>query len=78
MRIDTVAESSTCCIASCVLDVCPAPELLLVLQLELVQDNLKYFLEIMQNNKSVLLEWLIIGLISAEIALGVFEITTRV
>lgn len=48
------------------------------LQLELVQDNLKYFLEIMQNNKSVLLEWLIIALISAEIALGVFEITTRV
>ncbi|KAL0034424.1 hypothetical protein WJX79_001493 [Trebouxia sp. C0005] len=47
-------------------------------KLELVQDNLKYFLEIMQNNKSVLLEWLIIGLISAEIALGVFEITTRV
>ncbi|KAL0029999.1 hypothetical protein WJX77_012470 [Trebouxia sp. C0004] len=26
-------------------------------KLELVQDNLKYFLEIMQNNKSVLLEW---------------------
>ena len=49
-----------------------------LVQLELVQDNLKYFLEIMQNNKSVLLEWLIIGLISAEIALGVFEITTRV
>lgn len=49
-----------------------------VLQLELVQDNLKYFLEIMQNNKSVLLEWLIIGLIAAEIALGVFEIFTRV
>ncbi|KAL3138013.1 hypothetical protein ABBQ38_005249 [Trebouxia sp. C0009 RCD-2024] len=47
-------------------------------KLELVQDNLKYFLEIMQNNKSVLLEWLIIALISAEIALGVFEITTRV
>ena len=53
-------------------------KLLCVVQLELVQDNLKYFLEIMQNNKSVLLEWLIIGLISAEIALGVFEITTRV
>ena len=49
-----------------------------LLQLELVQDNLKYFLEIMQNNKSVLLEWLIIALISAEIALGVFEIITRV
>ena len=49
-----------------------------VLQLELVQDNLKYFLEIMQNNKSVLLEWLIIGLIAAEIALGIFEIITRV
>lgn len=47
-------------------------------KLELVQDNLKYFLEIMQNNKSVLLEWLIIALISAEIALGVFEIITRV
>lgn len=61
------------CVA-CVLSITSA----VCLQLELVQDNLKYFLEIMQNNKSVLLEWLIIALISAEIALGVFEITTRV
>ena len=51
---------------------------MICVQLELVQDNLKYFLEIMQNNKSVLLEWLIIALISAVIALGVFEITSRV
>ena len=47
--------------------------LLLALQLELVQDNLKYFLEIMQNKKSVLLEWVIIVLIAVEIALGVYD-----
>lgn len=43
------------------------------MQLELVQDNLKYFLEIMQNKKSVLLEWVIIVLIAVEIGLGVYD-----
>lgn len=45
----------------------------LCLQLELVQENVKYFLEIMQNKKSVLLEWFIIILIAIEIALGVYD-----
>ena len=50
---------------------------LCLLQLELVQDNIKYFLEIQQNAKSDFLEWIIIVLIAAEICLGLFEIYTR-
>ena len=46
---------------------------MLHVQLELVQENVKYFLEIMQNKKSVLLEWFIIILIAIEIALGVYD-----
>ena len=36
-------------------------------KLNLIQDNTKFFLEIMHNQKSNMLEWVIIVLISAEI-----------
>ena len=36
-------------------------------KLNLIQDNTKFFLEVMHNQKSNMLEWIIIVLISAEI-----------
>ncbi len=39
-----------------------------------MQDNLKYFLEIMQNKKSDSLEWIIIVLIAVEIVLTLYEL----
>lgn len=44
------------------------------MKLQLVQENLKYFLEILQNRKSVALEWTIIALIGAEICLSLYQI----
>ena len=41
------------------------------------QDNLKYFLEIMQNKKSDTLEWIIIILIAAEIFLTLYDLGTK-
>lgn len=44
------------------------------LQLNFIQDNLKYFLEIMQNKKSDYMEWIIIVLIAMEVAIGLSDI----
>eukprot|EP00192_Tetraselmis_astigmatica_P004588 CAMPEP_0117660356 /NCGR_PEP_ID=MMETSP0804-20121206/6925_1 /TAXON_ID=1074897 /ORGANISM="Tetraselmis astigmatica, Strain CCMP880" /LENGTH=479 /DNA_ID=CAMNT_0005467081 /DNA_START=127 /DNA_END=1566 /DNA_ORIENTATION=+ len=44
------------------------------LKINLIQDNVKYFLEILQNRKSDTLEWIIIVLIAAEIMLGLYDI----
>lgn len=44
------------------------------MKLNLIQDNLKYFLEILQNRKSDTLEWIIIILIGLEILLSLYEI----
>ena len=46
----------------------------LELKLSFVQDNLKYFLEIMQNKKSDTLEWTIIVLIAAEIGVSLYDL----
>lgn len=43
-------------------------------KLNLIQDNTKFFLEIMHNQKSNMLEWIIIVLISAECVLMVMDI----
>jgi hypothetical protein len=43
-------------------------------KLTFVQDNLKYFLEIMQNKKSDTLEWTIIVLIAAEICVSLYDL----
>jgi len=48
------------------------------MKLNLVQDNLKYFLEILQNRKSDTLEWIIIILIGVEIVLSVYELGSKV
>lgn len=42
-------------------------------KLALIQDNTKFFLEIMHNQKSNMLEWIIIVLISAECVLMVMD-----
>lgn len=47
------------------------------MKLTLIQDNLKYFLEILQARKSDSLEWTIIILIAAEIGLSLYELGTR-
>jgi uncharacterized Rmd1/YagE family protein len=47
-------------------------------KLELVQSSLKYFLELRQHSKSDTLEWTIIILIGAEIAISLYEMATRV
>lgn len=44
------------------------------MKLNLIQDNLKYFLEILQNKKSDSLEWIIIVLIAMEIVLSLYQI----
>lgn len=43
-------------------------------KLALIQDNTKFFLEIMHNQKSNMLEWTIIVLISAEIVVCTMEL----
>jgi len=48
------------------------------MKLNLIQDNLKYFLEILQARKSDSLEWTIIILIGAEICLSLYELGSRV
>ena len=47
------------------------------LQFNLIQDNLKYFLEIIQNKKSDFLEYMIVILIAAEILVSLFDLWTR-
>ena len=42
-------------------------------QLHLVSENVKYLLELMQNQKSDFLEWIIIILIGAEICVSLFD-----
>ena len=42
--------------------------------MELMQNNVKYFLEVLQNRKSDTLEWIIIALISIEIVVMGVEI----
>jgi len=49
----------------------------LSLKLELMQQNVKYFLEILQNRKSNTLEWIIIVLIAGEIMLCLYDIYER-
>lgn len=44
------------------------------MKLNLIQDNLKYFLEILQARKSDSLEWTIIILIAVEIGLSLYEL----
>ncbi|KAK9810680.1 hypothetical protein WJX73_010262 [Symbiochloris irregularis] len=46
----------------------------LQLKLNMVQDNFRYFLELIQNQKSDLLEWIIIILIGGEISLNLYEL----
>ena len=48
------------------------------MKFNLVQDNLKYFLEILQARKSDSLEWTIIVLIGLEICLTVYELASKV
>lgn len=48
------------------------------MKLNLIQDNLKYFLEILQARKSDSLEWTIIILIAVEILLSLYELGVRV
>lgn len=48
------------------------------MKLNLIQDNLKYFLEILQARKSDALEWTIIILIAIEIILSLYELGSRV
>lgn len=43
-------------------------------KLQLVQDNLKYLLELLQNQKSNSLEWIIIALIALEIAMNLLKV----
>lgn len=47
-------------------------------QFDLIQDNLKYFLEIIQNKKSDFLEYMIVVLIAAEIFVSLFDMWSRV
>jgi uncharacterized Rmd1/YagE family protein len=47
------------------------------MKLNLIQDNLKYFLEILQARKSDFLEWTIIVLIAVEICLSLYELGSR-
>ena len=49
----------------------------LATKMELMQNNVKYFLEILQNRKSDTLEWIIIVLISGEICVSLYDICTR-
>ena len=49
----------------------------LSLKMELMQNNVKYFLEILQNRKSDTLEWIIIILIAGEIILCLYDIYDR-
>ncbi|KAL4448324.1 hypothetical protein ABPG75_005543 [Micractinium tetrahymenae] len=46
-------------------------------KLNLIQDNLKYFLEILQNRKSDTLEWIIIVLIAMEICLSLYDLFSK-
>ena len=49
----------------------------LELKLGFVQENLKYFLELMQARKSDTLEWTIIVLIAAEIGVSLFDMWSK-
>lgn len=49
-----------------------------LVQFDLIQDNLKYFLEIIQNKKSDFLEYMIVVLIAAEICVSLFDMWSRV
>lgn len=48
------------------------------MKLNLIQDNLKYFLEILQAKKSDSLEWTIIILIGVEICLSLYELASHI
>ena len=50
---------------------------ILDMKLNLIQDNLKYFLEILQARKSDALEWTIIVLIGVEICLSLYELASK-
>ena len=57
--------------------VCAEPASCAGPQFNLIQDNLKYFLEIIQNKKSDFLEYMIVILIAAEILVSLFDLWTR-
>ena len=46
-------------------------------KLNLIQNQLKFFLDVLQNRKSDTLEWIIIVLISAEICVSLYDLATR-
>lgn len=48
------------------------------LQLHLVSENVKYLLELMQNQRSDFLEWIIIILIAAEIMVSLFDMFHKI
>ena len=50
---------------------------ILDMKLNLIQDNLKYFLEILQARKSDALEWTIIVLIAVEICLSLYDLASK-
>eukprot|EP00249_Psilotum_nudum_P018564 c26866_g1_i1 orf=480-989(+) len=43
-------------------------------KLEIIQHNVRFFLEVLQNRKSAFLEWTIIFLIAGEILVGLYQI----
>jgi uncharacterized Rmd1/YagE family protein len=47
-------------------------------KLELIATQLRFHMDVLQNRKSDALEWTIIVLITAEVALGVYDIATRI
>jgi len=47
-------------------------------RLDLLSTQLRFHMDVLQNKKSDALEWTIIVLICAEVALGVYDIVTRV
>jgi len=48
------------------------------LKLNIIQNNVKFFLEVLQNRKSDTLEWIIIVLISLEIAVALYDMSRSI
>ena len=47
-------------------------------QLELIATQLRFHMDVLQNRKSDALEWTIIVLIAAEIAVSLYDLATRI
>lgn len=56
---------------------CSLSALLVHPQLKLVQENLKYFLELQENKQNQTLEWTIIILIAAEIIVSLYDLSHK-